>query len=137
MASERRWVIDTNVLISRFLKEDGTPARAVDKAVASGQLLMSDDTLSEFRDVMMRPRFDRYHSPQTRRRLLEVTSALAQLVHITRRIQACRDPRDDKFLDVAVNGEAEAIITGDRALLDLHPFHGVRILMPSAFLAED
>jgi uncharacterized protein len=50
-------------------------------------------------------------------------------------VQACRDPRDDKFLHAALNGEAEAIVTGDQDLLVLDPFHGVRILSPAAFLA--
>lgn len=55
-------------------------------------------------------------------------------VAITHRVQVCRDPCDDKFLHVALNGEAEAIVTGDADLLALHPFHGVQILSPAAFL---
>ena len=53
---------------------------------------------------------------------------------ISRPLQACRDPRDDKFLDVAVHGSADALVTGDADLLALHPFHGVPILTPSHFL---
>ena len=49
-------------------------------------------------------------------------------------IQACRDPKDDKFLEVAVHGEARAIITGDTDLLELDPFHGIRIQRPGDFL---
>ena len=52
---------------------------------------------------------------------------------ITHRVSACRDPKDDKFLHVALNGNAEAIVAGDRDLLVLDPFHGVRILSPTAF----
>ena len=44
------------------------------------------------------------------------------------RIQACRDPKDDKFLELAVNGSAEVIVTGDKDLLVLDPFRGISII---------
>nr|WP_232285716.1 putative toxin-antitoxin system toxin component, PIN family [Crocosphaera chwakensis] len=46
----------------------------------------------------------------------------------------CRDPKDNKFLEVAVNGNATHIITGDKDLLELHPFRGISILKPKQFL---
>jgi predicted nucleic acid-binding protein len=49
-------------------------------------------------------------------------------------IQACRDPRDDKFLEVAVHGQSDLIVTGDGDLLALHPFRGIDILAPAAYL---
>jgi hypothetical protein len=54
--------------------------------------------------------------------------AAAELVAITERIAAYRDPKDDKFLDLAVNGHAGVLITGDRDLLALNPFRGVPIV---------
>jgi predicted nucleic acid-binding protein len=51
-------------------------------------------------------------------------------------VRACRDPSDDKFLEVAVNGRADLIITGDRDLLELDPFMGIAILTPAAYLAR-
>ncbi len=59
---------------------------------------------------------------------------LAPIVEIVQRIQACRDPADDKFLEVAVNGRADIIVTGDGDLLDLHPFRGIAILTPAAYM---
>ena len=50
-------------------------------------------------------------------------------------VRACRDPHDDKFLEVAVNGRADLIVTGDRNLLEPDPFLGVGILTPAAYLA--
>jgi predicted nucleic acid-binding protein len=50
-------------------------------------------------------------------------------------LEVCRDPSDDKFLDVAFAGEADAIISGDRNLLALHPLHGLATLSLTAFLA--
>jgi putative PIN family toxin of toxin-antitoxin system len=112
----------------------GTAARAVDHALALGVPLVSDDTLAELADVLSRPRFDRYVPLPDRQHFVALLGGVARRVAITHRVQACRDPSDDKFLHVALNGEAEAIVTGDRDLLVLDPFHGVRILNPAAFL---
>ena len=61
---------------------------------------------------------------------------IVDTVEIVARVQACRDPRDDKFLDVAVNGRADVIVTGDADLLALNPFRGIAILTPAAYLAR-
>ncbi len=53
---------------------------------------------------------------------------------ITETITACRDPKDDKFLELAVSGQADLIISSDNDLLVLHPFRGISILKPAAFL---
>ena len=131
--AERRWVLDTNTLISRALLPGGTAARAVDRALALGVPLVSDETLAELAEVLSRPRFDRYVSIDDRQRFLRLLLGVARRVPITHRVSACRDPKDDKFLHVALNGNTEAIVTGDRDLLVLDPFHGVRILSPTAF----
>lgn len=129
---ERRWVLDTNTLISRLLPT-GTAGRAVDHALALGVLLVSDDTLDELARVLSRPKFDRWVTLAERQRFIQLLGGVARRVPITHRVQACRDPKDDIFLHVALNGEAEAIATGDRDLLVLDPFHGVRILSPADF----
>ncbi len=59
-----------------------------------------------------------------------------QVVPIIRRVAACRDPRDDKFLDVALAGEAAAIISEDKDLLVLNPWHDIAILTPAAFIVR-
>ena len=60
----------------------------------------------------------------------------AQVIDIEETVQACRDPKDDKFLEIAVNGGADVVVTGDPDLLVLHPFRGVAILTPDAVLNE-
>ena len=130
---ERRWGLDTNTLVSRLLLPGGTAARAVDHALALGVPLVSDDTLAELADVLSRPKFDRWVTLAERQHFVQLLGGVARRVNITHRVQACRDPKDDKFLHVALNGEAEAIVTGDRDLLALDPFHGVRILRPADF----
>ncbi len=136
MSDQSLWVLDTNTLISRLLCPAGVAAQAVDHALVRGVLLVSEDTLNELVEVLTRSKFDPYVTREDRRQFLELLGGVARIVPIVRKIRACRDAKDDKFLDVAVNGEATAIITGDQDLLVLDPFHGVRILSPSAFLTR-
>ncbi|MBK1726642.1 putative toxin-antitoxin system toxin component, PIN family [Halorhodospira neutriphila] len=134
MIEQSRWVLDTNTLVSRLLAPGGVAAQAVDHALDRGVLLVSDETLGELVEVLGRPKFDPYLSTADRRRFLELLGGVARVVPITRKCQACRDPKDDKFLEVAVCGEASAIVTGDQDLLALDPFHGIRVIQPAHFL---
>ncbi|OGA14867.1 MAG: putative toxin-antitoxin system toxin component, PIN family [Betaproteobacteria bacterium RIFCSPLOWO2_02_FULL_66_14] len=134
MTRNERLVFDSNALVSRLLLPDSTPGRAVRKAVDEGQLLVSEATLMELAEVLSRPKFNQYVSLADRQKFLRLLGSVAELVQITYPIQACRDPKDDKFLELAVNGAATAIVTGDRDLLVLNPFHGVAILTPAGYL---
>jgi putative PIN family toxin of toxin-antitoxin system len=136
MARSERIVLDNNALISRLLLPGSTPGRAVTKALDEGQLLVSEATLLELADVLARRKFDRYVSVADRQRFLRLLGSVAEMVTITYPIRACRDPRDDKFLELAVNGEATVIVTGDRDLQVLNPFHGVVILSPARYLGR-
>jgi len=134
MSSSQRWVVDTNLLISRLLLPDSVPARAVQAAIECGDLLVSDATLEELANVISRPKFNKYLTMAERREFFELLARVAVRVEILRPVKACRDPKDDKFLEVAVNGSAIAIVTGDDDLLALNPFLGVSILPPRTFL---
>ena len=129
-----RIVADTNLLVSRLLLPQSLPAQAVRKAVDEGQLLVSDATLGELADVLSRAKFDPYVSLEDRQDFIRVLNRVAERIIVTAPIKACRDPKDDKFLEVALNGEANLILTGDRDLLTLHPFRGVDILSPREYL---
>jgi putative PIN family toxin of toxin-antitoxin system len=59
---------------------------------------------------------------------------VVELVAITQRITLCRDPRDDKFLELAIAGRADFLVTGDVDLLTLDPFHGTAIMDPATYL---
>lgn len=71
-----------------------------------------------------------------RREFLGFIHLASRFVEINRLIRACRDPADDKFLDLAVNGGADLIVTGDADLLVLHPFEGVEIITPAAYIVR-
>jgi putative PIN family toxin of toxin-antitoxin system len=129
-----RVVIDTNVLISAALLEDSVPARARNHALRHGQLIATEHTLAEFVGRLMSPRFDAYTSRAARETLLQRLIPVVEMASVVQIVKACRDPNDDKILEAAVNGRADVIITGDRDLLTLHPYAGVDIRSPAAYL---
>jgi putative PIN family toxin of toxin-antitoxin system len=134
MTREPRVVVDTNVLVSFFLRRGSTPWRAVRDVLECGELLVSDETLAELEEVLRRPKFDRYVSRALRERFLTTLPDFATRVAIVERIVACRDPKDDKFLETAVNGQADLLVTGDRALLAMQMFRSVLIVSASGYL---
>ncbi len=131
-----RVVVDTNALASRLLLPNSVPARAVRKAVAEARLLVSEATLMELADVLSRAKFDPYVSIADRQQFLRLLGRITEMVPVVHTIRACRDPRDDKFLELAVNGEADIIVTGDDDLLVLDPFRGIPIVTPTAYLGR-
>jgi uncharacterized protein len=84
-------------------------------------------------DVLRRPHLAAVTIPLFRDGLAKMLAA-AELVTITERIAACRDPRDDKFLELAINGHADLIVSGDADLLALNPFREVPIVTVAAFV---
>ena len=136
MRSNFRAVLDTNVAVSAALLRRSTPRRALDLVIDHGTLLISIATLAELSEVLGRPRFNRYVSEDTRHEFLEMLVREAELIEVTERLTLCRDPKDDKFLELAVSGGATHIISGDNDLLALHPFGGVAIVSPQDFLTE-
>ena len=129
-----RCVIDTNVFVSAALFSPSIPRQAVSKAVRGGLLLFSEDTINELKEVLLRSKFDRYVSREARAIFLSQIGTVAELVPIIQLVRACRDPKDDKFLEVALNGRADVIITGDKDLLRMHPWRGIEILAPADYL---
>jgi putative PIN family toxin of toxin-antitoxin system len=128
-----RVVVDTNVFISAALKEQSLPGMATHIVAKSGLLLKSTITERELFVTLARPRLASLIPPRFRDWLSELLAA-AELVAITERITACRDPKDDKFLELAVNGHADLIVSGDTDLLALNPFRGIPIVTPADFV---
>ena len=129
-----RVVIDTNVYVSRALRCNSVPGKAVDKAWLEATILFSMATWAELLVVLNRAKFAPYIQPGTLAPYLERIRSIATFVPVSTPIRACRDPKDDKFLEVAVHGRADLIVTGDEDLLVLHPFRGIAILTPAQYL---
>jgi uncharacterized protein len=129
-----RFVFDTNVVLSALLFEESKPAQAFFAALTDGEILLSVDLVHEINGVLLRKKFDRYIKIDQRELFLSELVETSRLVEITETIKACRDPKDNMILELAVSGQADAIITGDNDLLVLHPFRNVPILAPETFL---
>ena len=95
---------------------------------------MSLATLEELSEVLARPRLRKYTDEEDARRFLAAITLEAEWVETTTGLKASRDPKDDKFLELAVSGNATHLVTGDKDLLVLHPFRGIQIVTPDAFL---
>lgn len=127
-------VIDTNIFVSALLFKNSLPFKVVKWAETDGIILFSDATFAELQEVLSRKKFDKYITSEERKLFLIKLISFTQKIIIERNITACRDEKDNKFLEVAVNGKADFIVTGDRDLLVLNPFENIMIITPDNFL---
>ena len=134
MTTSQRIVLDNNVLVSRLLLPKSVPGQAVRKAVDTGQLFVSDATLTELAAVLSRPKFNPYVSISDRQEFLRLLGRVAERVPITYIVHACRDPKDNMILELAVNGSADLIVTGDQDLLVLDTFQSIPIITPVSYI---
>jgi putative PIN family toxin of toxin-antitoxin system len=134
MQNMDRFVIDTNVLVSGIVLPSSLPRQAVEKAFDDGVLILSETTMSELAQVPSRPKFDDYVSMEERTLFLAELGRATKFVSIVQLVRECRDPKDDKFLEVALNGRADLIITGGADLLVLNPWRDVAVLSPLQYL---
>lgn len=110
MNPERLFVFDNNVLVSAFLFRSSTPRQALDLALSIGQILRTDQTLDELWEVLVRPKFDPYLTLAERITLLKGFEQISFPAISSIEVTLCRDPRDDKFLSLALSANAESII---------------------------
>lgn len=136
MPEIKRVVIDTNVLVSRLIFRKSIAAQAVRQAMAASQLILSSETFLELEEVLFRPKFNNYVPLQDRLQFLYRLQGTAVLIEEVTAVSACRDPKDDKFLALALMGHANLILSGDQDLLSLHPFRGISILSPRQYLDQ-
>lgn len=129
-----RVVVDTNVLVSRLILPQSIPAQALRRAELDARLLVSEATMYELADVLARPKLDLYVSLEDRQQFIRQLGRVAEFVPIVQLVRECRDPKDDKLLELALNGRADVIITGDADLLALNPWRGMAVMSPLKYL---
>ena len=134
-----RVVMDTSTLVGAMLRSESKPRQALLAVVKSHVLCISQSTLTELQVVLQRSKFDRYAPLQTRLEFLDVVTQTAQLYEIdtaseAASLSACRDPKDDKFLALAMACDAMAIISSDADLLSLQRWNNIAIISPADFL---
>jgi putative PIN family toxin of toxin-antitoxin system len=132
--------VDTSTLVSAILRPGSTPDLALQKALRSFEVSASAETLAELDSVLARSKFDRYSGLRQRKTFIEDFRKNCRLLTVTELdlgilIPSCRDPRDNKFLALALAAGADAIVSSDEDLLILHPWRGIPILTPAQFIA--
>jgi uncharacterized protein len=138
----RRVVIDTSTLVSAALRVGSVPHQALLKALGSCDVCASPETIAELEEVLARGKFDRYLDRESRLRYfalmrLHLHLYLVQDAELEAAVPPCRDPKDTKFLALALAAEADALISSDDDLLVLGPWQGIPIITPQAFLAAE
>ncbi len=134
-----RAVVDTGVLVSGLIRPQGTIGEVL-RALHDGRFVIvySTPIVVEIIDVLGRPPFRAKYQiqPDDVTTLVNLIRLRGELVLPQITITACRDPKDNKFLEAAVESNADAVVTGDSDLLVLHPFQRIPILRPAEFLAR-
>ena len=131
-----RVFLDTNVIVSRVILPNSLHARAVNTITDTCDLLLSAEVISELEEVFRRPKLDRYNDLTTRLKYLWALVEAATPIQVVDTVTDCHDPKDNKFLELALSGKADVIVTGDDHLLCLHPWRGILILTPADYLAR-
>jgi putative PIN family toxin of toxin-antitoxin system len=129
------FVFDTNCLLGASILPNSTMRHAFNKAVRLGSIAASVDVFEEYTQVLFRKKFDKYFiSNEERLFIINLIGIKLRIFLPTEIITDCRDPKDNKFLELAVSADASCIITGDKDLLLLHPFREIPILNATDFL---
>ncbi len=128
-------VFDASAVVGAVLKADSIPERALLRAEEVDVLALSAAVDTELSDVFGRPKFARTIQLARRDRFLRILRDVAIWFDPVARVTDCRDPKDDKYLELALAAGAEIIVSSDDDLLVLHPWRGVRILSPADYLA--
>ncbi len=129
-----RVVIDTNVFISALLNPLGTPKKVINIAVSQFTILQSEATYQELATRISKNKFHKYLEKDDRLDFLSSLKNRSLFVDIWHETRVCSDLDDNKFLELAVSGMAQYIITGDKELLILNTYQGIPIITPAEFL---
>ncbi len=108
-----RAVVDTNVLISGFLK--GSSTRRIIQAWKEEQFILvtAEELIAELITVLARPKFQRYITRSDVQEIGELLYERAEIVKLITQVTLCRDPKDDIFLTAAIAGKVPYLVTGD------------------------
>jgi uncharacterized protein len=129
-------VLDTSVLISAALFPGSVPDQAVIFAFEHFDVAASANLLAELKASLEKPKHQKYASIEKRLHFYDIFKANTRAITVTESITACRDPKDDMVLELAVSAGSLIIVSGDKDLLTMSPFRGIEILSPRQFITE-
>ena len=128
------FVVDTNCFISANLIENSISAICFDRILSIGTIAMSDSIFAEYTEVLYRKKLDKYLTNTKRKTALSYLKKNSVFFNVIERIELCKDPKDNMFLELAVACSASCIISGDPHLLILHPFGSIPVLNAVDFI---
>lgn len=130
-----RIILDNNVVISALIIENSVPYRVYRKVAESHTLFISEEVVIELITRIKRKKFNKYFRTEIiRDELILAYLETCQKIIVNHKVSVCRDPDDNKFLELAVSSKADLIISGDPDLLVMNPFNEIRIITPADFL---
>lgn len=126
-------ILDTNLWISFLISKKTNP---LEKLIGSGKirLIFSNELVEEFVEVVTRPKFKKYFSSKDIEKILSYFSYFGLLVEVNTQVEICRDLKDNFLLNLAIDSEADYLITGDQDLLVLKKIRKTKILTLSNFI---
>lgn len=134
-----RVVLDANVFVSALISTTGAPKQIIALWQAEVfDLVISEPILAEIGRVMRYPKIRERHnlSEKALQQLLELLRKESRVVAAGKRLSVSPDETDNRYIECAISGGAEYLVTGDKKhLLPLGEHQGVRILTPAAFVA--
>lgn len=139
MSFVERVVFDTSTLISAVLRPASVPRQAFMKALSQAELCASPSTLAELESVLTRSKFDRYLDPALRLEFFQLYRRHVHLFPVSEAeesalLEPCRDPRDNKFLALALACSADLVVSSDEDLLTLNPYRRIPVMLPRDYL---
>ena len=134
-------VLDTNVLVSAVISPHGKPAQILNM-VRTGdlKLIISSEIINEIKEVFLYPQIKKRNpflqTPQQIENFLGDLLKFAEVTPGKCKVNAVSDVSDNKFLECALEGEANFIISGDKHLKELRVYQGIEIVDPDEFLQK-
>ncbi|HEY4196189.1 MAG TPA: putative toxin-antitoxin system toxin component, PIN family [Mucilaginibacter sp.] len=132
--SNNLFVFDTNAFISASLISGSVNDLALNKAFQTGRVIVSAEGFAEFTEVLFRKKFDKYLTDERRLQIIQKLEKDILIFKVDISLDVCRDPKDNKFLELAITAGASCIVSGDQDLLILNPFNNIPILTAADFL---
>jgi len=134
-----RAVVDTNVLISALISKKPSPPLNIYNLLKSADFLLitSPAILEELEEVINRKTIIKLHK-RSQQQIDEILQEIAETSYIVPgmiSVEAVKkDPDDDKFIAVAIEGKADYIVSGDKPLLNIKEYMGIKIISPKDFM---
>jgi putative PIN family toxin of toxin-antitoxin system len=131
-----RLILDTNILVSAFVFKSESVNIVLKHAANKYTLLFSESTFKELKSALLKPKFVEFVEFPTISNFIINLFRIGECIEPTEKITVCRDPKDNKFLELAVAANADCIVNGDKDLLVLNPFRGIKIISAGDFIIQ-